>query len=177
MASLPPENVQRTHAAHSRSAHKLPICIIAPDVADPLNVGSLFRIADALGVEKLYLAGRSPVPPNPRIRKTSRATEQSVPHAYHAAPLALVAQLRAAGYLIASLELSTQSRDIRQASSLRYDKLALIVGSESTGVAQELLEASDLTLHIPMFGQNSSMNLATACAIGVFELARRFMPG
>jgi tRNA G18 (ribose-2'-O)-methylase SpoU len=176
MSSLPPENVQRTHASHSRSAHKFPICIVAPDIDVPLNIGSLFRVADALGVEKLYLAGSSAVPPHPRIRKTSRAAEQAVAYEYHAEPLALLLQLRAAGYLIASLELTTHSRDIRQVSSLRYEKIALIVGSENTGVEQALLDASDLTLHIPMFGQNSSMNLATACAIGVFELARRFMP-
>lgn len=177
MASPPPENEQRTHAAHSCSAHKFPICIVAPDIELPMNIGSLFRVADALGVEMLHLAGRSPVPPHPKIRRTSRAAEQAVPHAYHASPLQLVQQLRAAGYLIASLELTTHSRDIRQASTLSYEKIALIVGSENTGVAQELLAASDVTLHIPMFGQNSSMNLATACAIGVFELARRFMPG
>lgn len=176
MASERPGNVQLTHAQHASGNLKLPVCIIAPDIAVPMNIGSLFRIADALGIEKLYLTGSSPVPPHPKIRKTSRAAEQFVAHAYHASALELVKQLREAGYTIVSLEITTQSRDIRELSSLSFSKVALIVGSENTGIAQELLDASDFTLHIPMFGQSSSMNLATACAIGAFELTRRFMP-
>jgi tRNA G18 (ribose-2'-O)-methylase SpoU len=88
----------------------------------------------------------------------------------------VVRQLRAEGYAIVSLEITTRSLDIRQFDGTAFPKLALIVGAENTGVSQELLDASDLTLHIPMFGQNSLMNLATACAIGVFELTGRFMP-
>ena len=176
MASERPDvqNVQLTHAQHAASDSKLPVCIVAPDIDSPLNIGSLFRIADALGIEKLYLAGRSPVPPHPKIRKTSRATEQFVAHAYHASALELVQQLRAAGYTIVSLEITTHSRDIRSVSSSSFDKVALIVGSENTGVAQELLDVSDFTLHIPMLGRGSSMNLANACAIGAYELTRRF---
>jgi tRNA G18 (ribose-2'-O)-methylase SpoU len=170
------QNVQLTHAEHTARNVKLPVCIIAPDIEGPMNIGSLFRIADALGIEKLYLTGSSPVPPNPKIRKTSRATEQFVAHEHHASALDLVKQLRGLGYKIVSLEITTHSRDLRELSSLSFDKVALIVGSENTGIAQELLNASDFTLHIPMFGQSSSMNLATACAIGAFELARRFMP-
>ena len=177
MSHLPDgANTQLTHASVERRVRKFPVCIVAPDIDVPMNIGSLFRIADALGVERLYLAGRSPVPPHPKIRKTSRATEQAVAHEYHARGLDVVQRLRASGYTIVSLELTTRSRDIRQLDGLPLDKVALIVGSESAGVSQELLDASDYTLHIPMFGQNSSMNLATACAIGVFELTRRFMP-
>lgn len=178
MASERPDrqNVQLTHAEHASQSLKLPVCIIAPDIDSPLNIGSLFRIADALGIETLYLTGSSPVPPHPKIRKTSRATEQFVAHAYHASALKLVKQLRATGYTIVSLEITTHSRDIRSLSSMRFDKVALIVGSENTGIAQALLDASDFTLHIPMLGHSSSMNLANACAIGAFELTRRFMP-
>ena len=168
------QNLQLTHGEHKPRNVRFPVCIIAPDIDVPMNIGSLFRIADALGIEKLYLTGSSPVPPNPKIRKMSRATEQYVAHEYHASALELVRQLRASGYTIASLEITTQSRDLRELAALKFDKIALIVGSENTGVAQALLDASDFTVHIPMYGQNSSMNLATACAICAFELTRRF---
>lgn len=169
-------NVQLTHAEHPRRPVTFPICLVAHDVDTPVNVGSLFRLADALGTEKLYLTGSTPVPPNDKLRKASRASEQAVAYEYHPDASTVVTQLRAAGYGIVSLEITTHSRDLRQFDGSRWDKLALIVGSENRGISQALLDASDVTLHIPMFGQNSSMNLAAACAIALFDLTRRFMP-
>ena len=79
-----------------------------------------------------------------------------------------------------SIEILAQKLDNIQSDLLAVmkntDKICLIVGSENAGVSQDLLNISDYTIHIPMFGQNSSMNVATACAIAVFELARKFMP-
>ena len=53
------------------------------------------------------------------------------------------------------------------------DRVCLVVGAENTGVCQALLDASDATVHIPMRGHNSSMNVANACAIATYEIARR----
>jgi tRNA G18 (ribose-2'-O)-methylase SpoU len=53
------------------------------------------------------------------------------------------------------------------------DRICLIVGAEAAGVCQALLDASDVTVHIEMRGRNSSMNVGSACAIAVFEIARR----
>jgi tRNA G18 (ribose-2'-O)-methylase SpoU len=156
-----------------RQGATFPVCVIAEDLELPVNVGSLFRIADALGVEKLYLTGSSPVPPNRKIRKASRATEQAVPYEYQPSALEVVARLRAVGYTILALELSTCSRDIRTWQPANA-KLALIIGAENRGVSQTLLDAADQTLHIAMCGQNSSMNVSTACAIALFELTRHF---
>ncbi|MET0388524.1 MAG: TrmH family RNA methyltransferase [Polyangiales bacterium] len=170
-------NVQLTHAEQSRRALTFPITLIAHDVDAPVNVGSLFRLADALGSEKIYLTGSTQVPPNDKLRKASRASEQAVAYEYRPHALEVVQQLRAAGYGIVSLEITSGSSDIRSFDASRWERLALIVGAENRGVSQVLLDASDATVHIPMFGQNSSMNLATACGIALFELTRRFMPG
>ena len=176
---MPPadtENIQLRHGDLARNKLTFPIVIVAADIESGVNVGSIFRIADAMGVAKLYLTGRSPVPPSPKIRKTSRATEKAVAHEYCEQATEVIAKLKAEGYVIVSLEVTTRSTDIRGFDARAFEKLALIVGSENHGVSQALLAASDHTLHIPMFGQNSSLNLATACAIAVFEIARRFMP-
>jgi tRNA G18 (ribose-2'-O)-methylase SpoU len=163
---------QLTHAEHRVGQHRLPLCLLAHDFEVPGNVGSLFRIADALGVEMLYLSGNSPVPPNGKIRKMARATEQYVPFCYHVEPLPLIAQLKAQGYLIVSLEITSASIDIRQLALPSCSKICLILGSENTGVSQILLDCSDHAVHIPMRGHNSSMNVASACAIAVFEITR-----
>jgi tRNA G18 (ribose-2'-O)-methylase SpoU len=164
---------QFAHGDHTPTGLKIPVCFLAHDIDVPMNVGSLFRIADALGIERIFLTGSSPVPPNTKIRKTSRATEKYVPYAREEDPLAVVEALRAAGYRIVSLELTTASIDIRRFHVSPEDRICLILGSEDSGISQSLLNASDIAVHIPMLGHNSSMNVATACAIASFEISKR----
>jgi tRNA G18 (ribose-2'-O)-methylase SpoU len=180
MPQLPslPRNVQLDHSRHRPAADKVPLRFLAHDVAIALNVGALFRIADALGVEHIHLCGMSPVPGDFKVRKASRSAERHVPYSYAADPLETVATLKASGYRIVSLELTTQSIDIRRLEVAVGDRICLVLGAEKAGVSQALLDVSDVTVHIPMQGHNSSMNVASACAIATFEIVRGLMaPG
>ncbi|MDX8387929.1 MAG: TrmH family RNA methyltransferase [Ghiorsea sp.] len=168
-------NIQLGHAQHQTDVKKYPLCFLVHDMESPTNVGSLFRIADALGVEKLYLSGATPVPPNGKIKKTSRSTEKYVAFEYVKSPLDVVGQLKAKGYTIISLEITSVSMDIRELNLTKNGKICLILGSENVGVNQALLDVSDKTVHIPMLGQNSSMNVASACSIATFELLRNYL--
>ena len=169
-------NQQLDHSQHQRSGIKYPLCLLAHDIDVPMNIGSLFRIADALGVEKIHLTGSSPVPPNSKIKKTSRSTEKYVAFAYERDPLVVIAQLKQQGYKIVSLESTSHSIDIRELAIAATDKICLIVGAENEGICQPLLDASDITVHIPILGHNSSMNVANACAIATFEITRSLQP-
>jgi tRNA G18 (ribose-2'-O)-methylase SpoU len=170
---MPSANLQLDHSGHRASAGPLPLRLLAHDMDLARNVGALFRIADALGVEHVHLSGASPVPPDLRIRKTARSAERHVAHSYAADPLVAVTALKAQGWRIVSLELSTQSVDLRDLAVTVGDRICLVLGAESTGVCQALLDVSDATVHIPMRGHNSSMNVAIACAIATYEIARR----
>jgi tRNA G18 (ribose-2'-O)-methylase SpoU len=170
------QDTQLTHFEVERPGRKFPLCILAADLELPMNVGSLFRIADALGVESLYLCGDTPLPPDRKIKKTARSTEKHVPFVYRENALDAIRELRAKGYLIVSLELTSDSVDIRRFAPPPQRKICLVVGAENEGIAQAILDASDVTVHIPMFGNNSSMNVATACAIALFELVRAYAP-
>lgn len=167
------QNIQLNHSHHHARDKKYPVCFLAHDMDAPINIGSLFRIADALGIEKIYLTGSSPVPPNSKIKKTSRSTEEFVPFCFQECPLELVKRLKSEGYTIISLEVTSSSIDIRELSISNDEKVCLILGSENSGVCQALLNVSDKTIHIPMLGKNSSMNVATACSIAAFEIIRR----
>jgi tRNA G18 (ribose-2'-O)-methylase SpoU len=167
-------NLQLDHSSH-RGAGTLPLRLLAPDVGIAANVGALFRLADALGVEHLHLAGGTPMPPDAKIRRTSRSAERHVDWSYAADPLACVAALRAQGWRVVSLELSTRSIPVDSLPVAAGDRICLVLGAEDAGVSQALLDASDATVHIPMRGHNSSMNVATACAIATYEIARRLV--
>lgn len=170
------DNIQLTHEDHTPSKDKFPLSIIANDINSPLNVGSLFRLCDAMGIEKLYLCGETPAPPNTKINKTSRSTEKYVVHESHESAEALVTSLKSSGVYIISLEVTTSSVPVNSAkfSSLITAKspICLILGSENTGVSQSLLSLSDITMHIPMYGRNSSMNVISAASIACYELIR-----
>ena len=171
-APSPMKNLQLDHSAHRPAAAPLSLRVIAHDLELAANVGTLFRIADALGVERLHLSGTTPHPPDARLRKAARATDAHVAWEHGVDPLATIGALKAAGWRIVSLELTTCSVDVRTLPVAPGDRVCLIVGAEGAGVAQALLDASDATVHIPMRGHNSSMNLASACAIALFELSR-----
>lgn len=169
-------NIQLTHKEHQTSGVRFPLSIIANDISSPLNVGSLFRLCDALGIKHLYLCGSTPTPPNAKINKTSRSTEKYVAYEYHADADQLLAKLKNAGELIVSLEITTASISIN-ADEFHYaiknkQPVCLVLGSENTGVSDALLSLSDITVHIPMHGNNSSMNVISAASIACFEIIR-----
>ena len=176
-----PDNRQLTHQEHQQTGIKFPLSLIANDINDPLNVGGLFRLSDALGIDTLYLCGETPTPPNAKIKKTSRSTEKDVTFKYQADAEALASTLKISGVLIVSLELSSSSVSINSetfAEAIKNNRpLCLVLGSENTGVSEALLELSDITVHIPMHGANSSMNIVSATAIACFEITRMLEDG
>jgi len=79
-------NIQLDHHHHYPSNKKYRLSFLAHNIEIPMNIGSLFRLADVLGIEGIYLSGSSPIPPNSKIRKTSRAAEKYVPFFYNKDP-------------------------------------------------------------------------------------------
>lgn len=67
---------QLSHDQVKNHQRQFPLVIVCQSVADPLNIGALFRLADAMGVTAVYCCGESPVPPHRRIAKTSRSTHE-----------------------------------------------------------------------------------------------------
>src|SRR3990172_11923989 len=59
-----------------------PIYFILENIYDTYNIGGLFRLADALAIEKIYLCGETEIPPNSRIKKASIGTYKVVPWVY-----------------------------------------------------------------------------------------------
>ena len=167
------KNMQLSHNDHKSTSIKYPICFLANDIDAPMNIGSFFRIADALGVEKILLTGSSIVPPNFKIKKTSRSAEKYIPYEYFFSAVSVIEKLKRSGYKIVCLEISTDSIDLLKFELAEMDKVCLILGSENTGVSEELLNLSDATVHIPMLGENSSMNVASACSIATYEIIRK----
>ncbi|HPE85311.1 MAG TPA: TrmH family RNA methyltransferase, partial [Chlamydiales bacterium] len=93
-----------------------------------------------------------------------------IPFLHENDPFSLIQKLKSIGYTIISLEITSASVNIRDLAVAHNEKICLILGSENAGISQELLDISDKTVHIPMLGHCSSMNVAMACSIAIFEI-------
>lgn len=144
--------------------------MVCPDWVDPRNVGAAFRLSDAAGLSGLLLGGTTPCPPHSKLAKTARATEKSVAWQHiDDLPAYLEAQ-KAAGALVLALEITDESQDLLSYQLTENRPVYLIAGSESHGVDQSLLDCCDAAVHLPMYGQNSSMNVAVAMGAAVYLL-------
>lgn len=149
---------------------KQEIYIILDNILDTYNIGSIFRLADAVAAKKVYLCGATATPPNHRIQKASINTTEWVDWEYRGTAVEAIEELRreVPGIKVVAVE---QSK-----SSVPYDEvdyslpIALVVGHETTGVAQETLEKCDVTAEMPMYGVNISLNVMVSLAIILYQV-------
>jgi tRNA G18 (ribose-2'-O)-methylase SpoU len=168
---------QLEHHEITNTGKRHPLRLLCPDWRDPRNVGSAFRLADAAGLAGLLLGGTTPQPPHAKIAKTARSTVRSVPFSYGPDAVALLRQHKEDGAYLVALEITDQSQSL-----LEYQlpktvvsttaEVILVAGAEDHGVPPELLALCDESVHLPMFGQNTSMNVAVALGAAVYLLLR-----
>ncbi len=165
---------QLTHYNNNFKKRIFPITLICDNVTNAPNIGSLFRIADAFGIEKLIFCGND-VPLGRKMTKTSRATEKVVPFETHKNTIDVIKVIKEKGYQIISLEITDNSESLHSYSFPNKTPMALVIGAESFGVSEDILRLSDAIIHINMFGQNSSMNVVQATNICLYEITKQLL--
>jgi 23S rRNA (guanosine2251-2'-O)-methyltransferase len=164
---------QATSAARAyEGVSRLPVTVVLDDVRSLYNVGAFFRTADAAGVERLWLCGITGRPPQPGIRKTALGAEETVAWEHRADAGEAVAVLRARGCEIAAVETTLHAVDLFDWQP-RFP-VGLIFGNEVTGIREELSQACDSHVRIPMLGLKHSLNVATAGGVVLYELLRKY---
>jgi len=152
---------------------KNPIYIILDNVMDTYNIGSIFRLADAVAAEKVILCGETETPPHTRIKKASINTTEWVAWEYAKTATEAIKNLK---FKIKNLKTIAVEQDKK---SVPYDKanykfpIALVVGHESTGVSKEVLRICDQIIEIPMWGVNKSLNVMVSLGIILFKLMEK----
>lgn len=149
-----------------------PLYIILDNVLDTYNVGSVFRLADAVGASKVYLCGATETPPNTRIKKASINTTEWVAWEYKEKTMDALVELREKipGIQIVAVELDDRSVPYDQIDY--HFPVALIVGHETEGVSEEVLASCDYIAQIPMWGVNISLNVMVSLAIVAYEVMK-----
>lgn len=152
------------------------LILILDNIRSVHNVASLFRTADGMGITHIVLCGTSPTPMDrfgrerSDFKKVSLGAEKTVSWRYFETTEEAIEIFKKEKYEIVALEQNVQSKNINEFSS---DKnIALILGSEVTGVSQEILSLCDSIVEIPMFGKKESLNVSVAGAIAMYELSK-----
>ncbi|HAP37668.1 hypothetical protein A2574_01900 [Candidatus Shapirobacteria bacterium RIFOXYD1_FULL_38_32] len=144
-----------------------PIVLVLDNVQDTYNIGSFFRLADAIGAQKIYLCGPVVTPPNIKIHRSSIGTWKWIPWQHFDSTTDCVNQLKKSGYQIIACEQSQNSIKYSQAKYIF--PLAIIAGSESHGISANVLKLVDQIIEIPMHGINISLNVLIATAVISFQ--------
>ncbi len=166
-----------------RTMNRKPIYFILENIYDTYNIGGLFRLADALSIEKMYLCGQMEVPPNSRIKKASIGTYKVVTWEYKQSAveairdLSLKFKIQNSKFNSEFIILNSKLPVIKiiaveqDKKALPYTKadysfpLALVFGNETSGVTKEVLALVDQIVEIPMWGINKSLNVIVSAAI------------
>ncbi len=160
---------ERTHAEAVQQridAPRHPLVLILDGLSNPNNVGSIFRLADAARVQHVFLFGMEDVMRNKKFLKAARTTHRYVPWSY-LLELSEIESLKTT-YQLVGLEVTDNSTSFREFQPSR--PVALVIGNEKRGVRQALLDLTEACIHLPMYGLNTSMNVAMATGIAVYDL-------
>jgi len=144
------------------------LAIVCQSVAYPVNVGSIFRIADALDAAEVVLTGITPTPPNPTISKVGRDKDRRVPWRYVDQPETGLRELKAKGFWIAALEITEECQPYY---AVDYpQRVALVMGNEDHGVTRACLALCDTAVFVPMYGKGRSLNVHVSLAVVGYHL-------
>lgn len=150
------------------------ISVILDNIRSAHNVGSIFRTADAVGADQLYLCGITPTPTeHDGINKTALGAEQIVPWQYQPNALHLTLALRDQGFNLIALECTPQAIPLHRFHLNPADRrpVALVLGNELAGVDPEILLACDSIVALPMLGEKHSLNVGVAFGAASYWLS------
>lgn len=150
--------------------------VVLDNLRSVYNVGSIFRTANAVGVDKIYLCGTTPTPLDKKgdrrkdFSKVALGAEDTVVWEYFDNTLECIKKLKEENYFIIALEQSDDAVDYKEASVVGKEKVAFVVGNEVEGITKEVLAYSDVIAEIPMLGTKESLNATIAFGVAVYRI-------
>lgn len=166
------EELGRLSADEFKAADKFPFVLVLDNIRSGLNVGSIFRTADAFALSKLLLCGITAQPPHREILKTALGSTETVDWEWRADIVEAVKELQSQGYKVYALEQTSQPIWLQEFKVEPGQPCAFILGNEVDGVEEHALALCDGAVEIPQFGTKHSLNVAVAAGILSWSLVR-----
>ena len=145
--------------------------VVLENVADPTNVGAIFRSVGAIGADAVLVTARCSDPFYRRAIRVSMGTVLQVPWTRVADWDSTAGLLRGAGFHIAALALSDTAVSLRDFAASAPERVALVLGAEGEGLTDEAVAVADTIVRIPMAHGIDSLNVAATAAVAMYALA------
>lgn len=159
-----------------KSSSEIESVLILPNIRSAINVGAMFRTADAIGINKIYLTGYTPRPTDKfgriqsDIAKSALGAETWIPWKYEEDINKVLKKLKKDKFQIVAVEQDKNSIDYRKVKV--GDKVAIIMGEEVNGLDKKILKKCNVIAEIPMKGKKESLNVSVACGIALFGILK-----
>ena len=147
-----------------------PFVLILDQINDVRNFGAIIRTAEISGVDGIIIQNSSSAPVNSDTIKTSAGAIFNI-------PICKVNHIKDAIYHLQSMNISIISASEKSEKNI-YDvdlkvPLAIIMGSEQKGINKSVINLSDESVKLPMYGKIESLNVSVACGIFLYEIVRQ----
>ena len=170
MRKLKNEELERLDVSGFKAAEKTPIIIVLDNIRSLNNIGSVFRTSDAFLIEKIYLCGITAKPPHNDIRKTALGSTETVAWEYVEKTIDIIERLKADNVKICSIEQAENATMLNEFAPQPNTKYAFVFGNEIKGVAQNVVDTSDVVIEIPQYGTKHSLNISVSCGVVVWDV-------
>ncbi|HEY1080224.1 MAG TPA: RNA methyltransferase [Bdellovibrio sp.] len=157
---------------NEKAQESLPLVFVLDNIRSAFNVGSIFRTAECLGAEKIYLCGYTPNPTQWKVEKTAMGTQEHLAWEESAHLLECLENLKDRGYRLVALETAQSATDLY--TEFSDEPTALILGNERFGLDPEILKVIDEVRIVPLRGRKNSLNVGVTAAIAGFEWMRQW---
>lgn len=171
MRKLKLHELQRPDIDTYRGLEKHPLVVVADNIRSAMNIGAIFRTADAFAIEKIILCGISAVPPNREITKTAIGATESVDWYYENDIVKAITHLKDNGYQVIGIEQTNRSILLSD-FSFQNGKMAVVFGNEVDGISDTILHLLDACIEIPQFGTKHSLNVSVCAGIVMWEMVK-----
>ena len=165
--------MQLQHQTNKFQPKKFQVILLCDRVNSPANIGSLLRIADSFGIEKVIFGSVEIDKNSSRLKRTARSTQNWVLTEDGVTTTEALKIALDSGFYPVALEITKQSQPIDKLKINSNQKIILVIGEENEGISDEVLHICNEHRHITMFGKNSSMNVAQATAIALYEITKQ----
>lgn len=164
------EELDRLSTVSFKAANKVPVIAVLDNVRSGMNVGSVFRTADAFLIEGVYISGYTPQPPHRDVLKSALGSTETVSWEAFESITDCIGKLKFQGYKVYAVEQVEKSISLLDFYPLKKEKIALIFGNEVNGVSDEALALVDGCIEVPQWGTKHSLNIAVCAGIVLWDV-------
>ena len=169
MKKLRLDELNRHSVEAFKALPKKPVVVVLDNIRSALNVGSIFRTADAFALQAVCLCGITAQPPHREILKTAIGANESVDWQYFSDTVDAVRSLQQEGFQLIGIEQTDESIPLQDFTIKKDQPYALIFGNEVGGLTDAILPLLDACIEVPQYGTKHSLNVAVCAGIVLWE--------